>query len=150
MPSSASFTIAVRAARRPRVSSESFSDSAAGLAARRRVGVGVLAAVGLPFERVAEPCDQRLRGPARVSAWSDGQHLVELHRRGGLGDRDRVAVVELGRAGVPGLRSTKKLPSRKMRGRIFSVASAWIGRPSSLIAIVTTACRRALLALDLL
>ena len=41
--------------------------------------------------------------------------------------------------GVPGRRSTKKLPSRKIRGRIFSVASLWIGRPSGSIAIVTTA-----------
>ena len=41
--------------------------------------------------------------------------------------------------GVPGWRSTKKLPSRKMRGRIFAVASVAIGRPSSEISIVTTA-----------
>ena len=42
-------------------------------------------------------------------------------------------------APVPGWRSTKKLPSRKMRGRIFIVASAWIGRPASATAIATTA-----------
>ena len=41
--------------------------------------------------------------------------------------------------GVPGLRSTKKLPSRKMRGRILAVASSWIGSPLSLISIVTSA-----------
>src|SRR3954451_18863020 len=39
---------------------------------------------------------------------------------------------------LPGFRSTKKLPSRKMRGRIFASASLWIGRASSFSAIVTT------------
>ena len=33
----------------------------------------------------------------------------------------------------------KKLPSRKIRGRIANVASLWIGRPASSIVIVTTA-----------
>ena len=45
----------------------------------------------------------------------------------------------VGADGVPGETSTKKLPSRKIRGRIFIVASLWIGRPLSLISIVTTA-----------
>ncbi len=40
--------------------------------------------------------------------------------------------------GVPGLRSTKKLPSRKMRGRIFSSAFWWIGSASSSSFMVTT------------
>ena len=44
-----------------------------------------------------------------------------------------------GADGEPGWRSTKKLPSRKMRGRIFSSASSWIGRPLSSISIVTLA-----------
>src|SRR5436853_4673023 len=35
--------------------------------------------------------------------------------------------------------STKKFPSRKIRGRIQNVASLWIGRPFSLIEIVTSA-----------
>ena len=35
--------------------------------------------------------------------------------------------------------STKKLPSRKMRGRIWIVASLWIGRPFLSIRIVTRA-----------
>ena len=35
--------------------------------------------------------------------------------------------------------STKKLPSRKMRGRILSSASFLIGRPLSCISIVTSA-----------
>ena len=38
--------------------------------------------------------------------------------------------------------STKKLPSRKMRGRIFSWASLWIGSPDLLISIVTVAAPR--------
>ena len=38
--------------------------------------------------------------------------------------------------GVPGSRSTKKLPSRKIRGRIFARASSWIGRPDLPIRIV--------------
>ena len=33
----------------------------------------------------------------------------------------------VGDEGVPGCRSTKKLPSRKIRGRIFIVASLWMG-----------------------
>jgi hypothetical protein len=41
--------------------------------------------------------------------------------------------------GVPGWMSTKKLPSRKMRGRILSCASLWIGRPVFSISIVTFA-----------
>jgi hypothetical protein len=32
-----------------------------------------------------------------------------------------------GAEGEPGLRSTKKLPSKMMRGRILRVASLWIG-----------------------
>ena len=36
-----------------------------------------------------------------------------------------------GADGEPGCRSTKKLPSSRMRGRIFSVASLWIGRALS-------------------
>ena len=45
----------------------------------------------------------------------------------------------VGAPGVPGERSTNSLPSRKMRGRIFSVASLWIGRPALSISIVTSA-----------
>ncbi len=44
-----------------------------------------------------------------------------------------------GAPGVPGETSMKKLPSRKMRGRIFSVASRWIGSPLSEICIWTSA-----------
>ncbi len=44
-----------------------------------------------------------------------------------------------GAPGEPGLRSTKKLPSRKMRGRIFAVASAWIGSAVSLSSSTSTA-----------
>jgi hypothetical protein len=38
--------------------------------------------------------------------------------------------------------STKKLPSRKMRGRILKVASRWIGRPFLSIRMVTSAAWR--------
>ena len=41
--------------------------------------------------------------------------------------------------GEPGRRSTKKLPSRKMRGRILAVASSCSGSPSSSIWSTTTA-----------
>ena len=43
-----------------------------------------------------------------------------------------------GALGVPGRRSTKKLPSRKMRGRIFAVASSWIGSACFCSESVTT------------
>ena len=45
----------------------------------------------------------------------------------------------VGASGVPGLTSTKKLPSRKMRGRIANVASLWIGRPLLLMLMVMSA-----------
>ena len=44
-----------------------------------------------------------------------------------------------GADGDPDVMSTKKLPSRKMRGRILAVASLWIGRPSVLIRSVRRA-----------
>ena len=40
---------------------------------------------------------------------------------------------------MPGVRSTKKFPSRNSRGRIFSVASACSGSPLSSRLIVTSA-----------
>ena len=43
----------------------------------------------------------------------------------------------VGADGLPGCSSTNQLPSRKIRGRIFSVASEWIGRPCDSISIVT-------------
>ena len=47
-----------------------------------------------------------------------------------------------GADGEPGLTSTKKLPSRKIRGRILNVASLWIGRPLPSMRIGTTAAAR--------
>ncbi len=44
-----------------------------------------------------------------------------------------------GALGVPGDRSTKKLPSSRILGRIFISASVWIGRPASSISIVSRA-----------
>ena len=52
-----------------------------------------------------------------------------------------------GADGVPGEMSTKKLPSRKIRGRIANVASLWIGSPAFSIVIVTSAARQALSSL---
>ena len=55
---------------------------------------------------------------ARV-ALQRAQHLVELHRHRGLAGSGRCSRRDgLGADGVPGLMSTKKLPSRKIRGRI--------------------------------
>ncbi len=45
--------------------------------------------------------------------------------------------------GVPGETSTKKLPSRKMRGRMANVASSWIGSPWLVMFIVTSAAWQA-------
>ena len=44
-----------------------------------------------------------------------------------------------GEPAEPAVRSTKKLPSRKMRGRILAVASSCSGRPFLLISITTSA-----------
>jgi hypothetical protein len=44
-----------------------------------------------------------------------------------------------GADGVPGCTSTKKLPSRKIRGLIANVASVWSGSPLCWIVIVTSA-----------
>ena len=45
----------------------------------------------------------------------------------------------VGADGLPGCSSTNQLPSKKMRGRIFIVASEWIGSPRELISMLTTA-----------
>ena len=63
------------------------------LAARRGVGVAVVAALGLAFRPLRELVEQVAQVLARV-ALQRGQHLVELHRRRRLRDLDRVAVVE--------------------------------------------------------
>ena len=52
-----------------------------------------------------------------------------------------------GASGVPGETSTKKLPSRNVRGRIAKVASSWIGRPWLVIVIWTWAARHAVWSL---
>ena len=90
-------------------------------------------------DRLAVLLQQRLQVLARVGLEA-GQHLIELHRLDALLDRERVAARrDRGALGVPGLTSTKKLPSRKIRGRIANVASVWIGRPLLSIVIVTSA-----------
>src|ERR1700741_2660922 len=47
-----------------------------------------------------------------------------------------------GASGVPGETSTKKLPSRNVRGRMANVASSWIGSPWLVIVIWTWAARQ--------
>ena len=42
-----------------------------------------------------------------------------------------------GALGLPGARSMKKFPSRKIRGLIWAKASSWIGRPLSSTVKVT-------------
>ena len=49
-----------------------------------------------------------------------------------------------GASGLPGEMSTKKLPSRKVRGRMAKVASSWIGSPWLVIVIWTCAAWHAL------
>ena len=48
-------------------------------------------------------------------------------------------LASLGDDGDPGLTSTKKLPSRNTRGRIFIVASSWMGSADFFISMVTIA-----------
>jgi len=40
--------------------------------------------------------------------------------------------------GLPGCSSANQLPSRKVRGRILTVASEWIGSPSEVISMLST------------
>ena len=100
--------------------------------------VGVLLGRRLVLEGRAELLERRLQILARVrcsdvSSWSiwTGVAVCET----GIVSPSEI----VGAEGVPGSMSTKKLPSRKMRGRTLSVASLWIGRPASLTSIVTTA-----------
>ena len=72
----------------------------------------------------------------RAGARSGGRRTAPARRSGRRGSRRRSSSSPPD--GEPGWRSTKKLPSRKMRGRIFSSASFWIGRPLSSISIVTS------------
>ena len=68
-----------------------------------RVGVlrGVLGRGGLAVERVAVALEQLLQVLAG-GGLERAQHLVELHRRRGLGLADRAAVGQVGRAGGAG------------------------------------------------
>ena len=89
------------------------------------------AGVGLEFSDVSRPSSSALRSSreslcSEVSTWSSCTGVA-------------VWVILIvspesssGASGVPGLRSTKKLPSRKMRGRIFAVASSCSGSAESL------------------
>ena len=115
------------------------NDSAAVSPRGGRVGVAVLGRRRLGGERHREPVEHVLEVLPRVGL-QRGQHLVELHRRRRLGDLERAAVLEdSAPTASRDLRSTKKLPSRKIRGRILAVASACSGSPSSSIYSTTTA-----------
>ena len=80
------------------------------------------------LDRLAVLLQQRLEVLAGVGL-QPGEDLIELDGLDALLDREGVAVGATGASGVPGETSTKKLPSRKIRGRIAKVASSWIGRP---------------------
>ena len=96
VPSSASLTCGAAAQRPRRVLVGVVERLGGGLAARRRVGVAVVGRARLGVEPLGEPVEQVAQVLARV-ALQRGQHLVELDRRGGPRDLDRVAVVELRR-----------------------------------------------------
>ncbi len=130
-PSSAWFTIAVPRSASGESSSESFSDSPAVSPRVSRSSSAASVGLGLAAEALAQALQELLEVLASVGLQRP-EHLVELDRRAGLGRRDRLVRARTSPAsGVPGLRSTKKLPSRKIRGRIFSSALRWIGSASS-------------------
>jgi len=68
-----------------------------------------------------------------------GQDLVQLHRRAGVLDLDRVAVAELGRARRARVDVDEEVALEEDPGTDRRVASMWIGRPLSSISIETTA-----------
>ena len=73
-----------------------------GLAAGRGVGVAIVGRARLRVEPLREPVEQVAQVLARV-ALQRGEDLVELHRRRGAGDLDRVAGLELRRRRRAGL-----------------------------------------------
>ncbi len=139
---------ACRAPPSPPYSKESLIASAGGLA----LDVGVLAAVlgggRLVVERgavaLAAASDRFSRSGACsvVRIWSSWT-AVEVWVIGIVPPSD-----SSGALGLPGFTSRKKLPSRKMRGRISTWASSWIGRPASSTVKVTSAASPTLRTLD--
>ena len=99
---------------------------------------GILFRSRLGGERGAVFGQEGLQVGARVGV-ERIEHLVELDGVGGLRDRDRGARGERPRGGAAGLQFDEELPSRKIRGRILSVASSWIGRPLPSISMLTSA-----------
>ena len=92
---------------------------------------------GLLVSAVPSPSSRSLRS-WRVSDWSAVSTSSSC-----TGAAVRVTGItppssSSGAPGVPGRRSTKKLPSRKMRGRIFAVASSCSGSACLLSWSVTT------------
>ena len=121
----------------PAYSYASFHDFAA--VSPRADGSASRSSAAVGFERRAVPSPSstsrrscRVSDCSEVSTWSSWTGvavwvtaIVEPSPRSAL-------------PGEPGCRSTKKLPSRKIRGRILAVASLCSGSPCSSIAIVTT------------
>ena len=110
--------------------------------------IGVLLGTRRAHEAVAETLQEDLERLAIVCL-QRGQDLVELHRRRGPRDRDRVAarpsLGELGRARV---QLDEEVALEEDARADLGVASSWIGRPSSSISSVTLTSVRALRALD--
>ena len=83
---------------------------------------GIFSCVGLAGQRFAVAFQQVAEiGPDR--RLQRAQDFVELDRGGGAADRDRAPLAISGALGLPGSSSMKKLPSRKIRGRISAKAS---------------------------
>ncbi len=92
-----------------------------------------------PSARPCEYCSSRILRLVRVSLCSDVRIWSNWTGVEVCAARTVSPSPSSGLPGVPGLTSTKKLPSRKMRGRIAKAASLWIGRPLGSMRSVTSA-----------
>jgi hypothetical protein len=84
------------------------------------------AAVGFSLSALESPSSTSLR------SWRVSDCSAVSTSSSWTGEAVRVTLItppssSSGASGLPGRRSTKKLPSRKMRGRILAVASSWMG-----------------------
>ena len=127
VPSSASSTCAV-------------DRSASGMSSYARLNdcAALSPEASLEFKAVFRPVSSALRS-SRESLCSEVSTSSSC-----TGDAVWVTLIvspdfSVGEPGVPGLRSTKKLPSRKMRGRTLAVASSCSGSAESLSSIVSSA-----------
>ncbi len=103
---------------------------------------GAVELAGIPRRRRGRSAPSRTpRGRSgaprgrRTGAWSGPGRAARCSRSGRC--RTRSPRRPRPPPGVPALSSTNRLPSRNSRGRSLKVASVLIGRPSSLISIVT-------------